>query len=135
MTGVFYLIAWIDLSFLLMAAGFGSDVAMGGSPITPELYGPEVYAIPALTWVAIQAVSAILGGAGALMVSSGLARSGAALCGFGNTVLSALFLLFGMMSARAEMGALLHYASLYPAMMVTGAAAVTAGRVFLGGAK
>lgn len=52
---------------LIMAVSFAVDVAVGGSPITPEIYGPWVYAIPALVWVAIQASAAVLGILGVLM--------------------------------------------------------------------
>lgn len=45
--------------FYIMAGGmsalFGLRVALGGSPITPEIYGHWVYNIPALTWVIAQA--------------------------------------------------------------------------------
>lgn len=47
------------IMFYMMAGSmsvlFGVRVAMGGSPITPEIYGHWVYSIPAITWVAAQA--------------------------------------------------------------------------------
>ncbi len=44
------------------ASVFAAVVAMGGSPITPEIYGPLVYALPAWAWVAIQMVICVGGG-------------------------------------------------------------------------
>ena len=38
----------------LIAFQFGAIVTKGGSPVTPELYGPAVYAMPALVWVGVQ---------------------------------------------------------------------------------
>jgi hypothetical protein len=35
-------------------ATFGAVVLSGGSPVTPELYGPLVYAIPAKVWISAQ---------------------------------------------------------------------------------
>ena len=40
--------------------GFGAVVIKGGSPVTPEIYGELVWAIPALVWVGMQlSISAI----------------------------------------------------------------------------
>ena len=38
-----------------MAALFGLRVAVGGSPVTPEIYGHWVYSVPAVTWIVAQA--------------------------------------------------------------------------------
>lgn len=51
-----------DAAGLFMALGgvaasiFGIVVLKGGSPVTPELYGPLVYAVPAWSWVVVQMV-------------------------------------------------------------------------------
>lgn len=36
------------------ASTFGVIVALGGSPVTPEIYGPLVYSIPSWAWIALQ---------------------------------------------------------------------------------
>lgn len=41
----------------LVALQFGAIVMDGGSPVTPELYGPAVYTMPALAWVGAQVIS------------------------------------------------------------------------------
>lgn len=46
---------------VMMALGFGIDVLNGGSPITPEIYGPWAYSIPALAWIGFQAAVGITG--------------------------------------------------------------------------
>ena len=58
---------------------FGVIVARGGSPITPEMYGPLAYSIPAYLWVLVQvfvcfgaAISLIMGWRVASFVFSGL---------------------------------------------------------------
>jgi hypothetical protein len=53
----------------MSAAVFGSVVAMGGSPITPEIYGPLVYTLPAWAWVAIQISICVGGGISACVYS------------------------------------------------------------------
>ena len=67
-------------------AVFGVVVWRGGSPVTPEIYGPVVYAIPALTWAATQfsfAMLAVLGAAARWPVVAALGAGGiAATLGF-----------------------------------------------------
>lgn len=46
---------------VVSASVFGAVVIKGGSPVTPELYGPLVYSIPAWSWIASQML--ICGGA------------------------------------------------------------------------
>lgn len=45
--------------FYIMAGGmsalFGLRVFIGGSPITPEIYGHLIYSVPAVTWIIAQA--------------------------------------------------------------------------------
>ena len=81
--------------------GFGAVVIKGGSPVTPEIYGALVWAIPALVWVGLQlAISliALTGAAlamprvtciGATLVASLMAFFAAAaiLAGAGGTIL------------------------------------------------
>lgn len=51
----------------MMALHFGVTVLLGGSPVTPELYGPAVYAIPAIVWAGAQFGGAAISCAGAMM--------------------------------------------------------------------
>lgn len=44
----------------LMGFSFTVIVWSGGSPVTPELYGPHVYAIPAIVWGLTQASLGVL---------------------------------------------------------------------------
>lgn len=46
-------------------AAFGVVVMTGGSPVTPELYGPLVYAIPAKVWISVQLTCALIACVGA----------------------------------------------------------------------
>lgn len=48
-------LAGFHASAAAMGFAFTVIVASGGSPITPELYGPDVYAIPAMAWGITQA--------------------------------------------------------------------------------
>ena len=70
-----------------MGIWFGAVVASGGSPITPETYGPYVYAIPAAAWVVAQVVCGALASLGAAIGQRLLAALFATLstllmCGF-----------------------------------------------------
>ena len=49
-----------------IALAFGAVVLAGGSPVTPELYGPAVYAIPALVWVGAQVTCGAMAVVGAV---------------------------------------------------------------------
>lgn len=127
--------AWVAFGFYLMAQGFGAVVAHGGSPVTPDQYGERVYAIPALVWVGIQQSFSVAAIFGMLIIAAGgrFQRTAAFVAGMGWTGLSCLFLLFGILAADAPSGALLRYASLFPALMVCAAHAVLCGRLFFWG--
>jgi hypothetical protein len=56
---------------LFMALIFGGVVLQGGSPVRPEFYGPIVYEVDAMAWVALQAG---LSGAAALGCALGWPR-------------------------------------------------------------
>ena len=60
-------IAAFHSGLLLLALYFGWVVIAGGSPVTPELYGPAVYAIPAIVWAGGQTVGAGLSVLGAVI--------------------------------------------------------------------
>jgi len=49
------------------ASAFGVIVAIGGSPVSPEVYGPLVYSIPAWGWVTMQIAFCFGGAACALL--------------------------------------------------------------------
>lgn len=50
------LFALIFTGPIFMALWFASVVVKGGTPITENVYGPEVFAIPALVWSAAQII-------------------------------------------------------------------------------
>lgn len=60
----------IGACFVAVAGILTSNIATGGNPITPDLYGPEIYATPALVWTALQEKAALVMMAGAMMVAS-----------------------------------------------------------------
>ncbi len=132
---VFLLIGMIDLSMILMAMDFGAVVLAGGSPITPEQYGEHVYAVPALTWAAVQLSGAGLGLAGAVMVAAHVRywRLGAFICGLGNVILASLFLVFAVLARDAPEGLLVFAMSKNPGLMIAGTAAVIAWRLLIWG--
>jgi hypothetical protein len=79
---------------LIMALIFGGVVLYGGTPVRPELYGPLIFAIPALAWVAAQ------------VTFSGLAVAGCAgrwpkLAATGAMLLAALFQFFAVAAILA----------------------------------
>ncbi len=66
---------------LIMALIFGAVVWQGGSPVRPEFYGPIVYAINAMVWVALQSAFAGAALAGCLFNRPKLAAVGAIFLG------------------------------------------------------
>ena len=135
MSALALFVAWCDFSMFAMAQMFGAEVAYGGSPIRPETYGEAVYEIPALVWVAIQMNAALLAMAGAVIFAASVrfARAGAFMMGLGNSILAALFAMFGVLAAGATDGALVRYMSLGPGVMVASACAILGGRFFFWG--
>ena len=103
---------------VLMALSFGQEVIRGGSPITPELYGPSVYEIPALMWVVVQAASAGISVAGCVIGG----RPGAGLALVGGLVSGAMYSALAVLASEASTGTLL----------VAGASYITAPISFLG---
>lgn len=85
-----------------MALHFAADIAAGRNTITPDLYGPIVYAIPAHHWAAAQASFAGLALVG--LLTGG--RGGAALAAVGAALTCALFLAFGYLAGFASEGTL-----------------------------
>jgi hypothetical protein len=96
-------LAFFHFGAVLMALDFGQEVWRGGSPITPELYGPSVYAFPALAWVAVQFLGAFIAVFGNVIrgaVGAWLAMIGGAVCGLMYSALAVL-------AAEAASGTLL----------------------------
>lgn len=56
---------------------FAVVVALGGSPVTPELYGPVVHAIPAAAWIVAQFALAGAAATGAALRWPRVAAAGA----------------------------------------------------------
>ncbi len=93
---------------LAMACIFGGVVVNGGSPIRPEFYGPVVYEIPALRWVAAQIVFA---GAAAF----GCAWGWPIIAAVGAWLLGSLFLFFATAAIAAGASGTLLVAMAIPA--------------------
>lgn len=91
------------LGLMFMALDFGAVVLSGGSPITPEVYGHAVYAIPAVSWVGIQITFCVLGMLGVL--ASGCLRSWLFIIGGSGCLL--LFSMFAIMALGAPQGSVL----------------------------
>lgn len=63
-------VLFADMCFAATAGVITYDVVRGGSPITPDLYGARVHAVPALVWTSIQEKAALAGMIGAMLVAS-----------------------------------------------------------------
>jgi len=87
-------------ALMMMSVHVGVVVGFGGSPITPELYGPAVYAIPALYWVLAQ-----FGGAAVSLVGAVVgARCGAWFLIAGGCISIPFFSLLAAASSMAGQG-------------------------------
>lgn len=102
-----------------MAVGFGVHVALGGSPVTPDTYGPVVYEIPALMWVGVQVVCG-------LAAAVGFARRSRVLAALGAWAMVILIAFFGLAASVAPQGAVLMHSALWWAGPIAAWAAVTA---------
>lgn len=83
---------------LLLALYFGWVVVAGGSPVTPELYGPAVYAIPAIVWAGGQTV-----GAGLCVIGAALGGRSGGWCMIIGAMVSVAF--YGFLAAAASLAA------------------------------
>ena len=102
-------LAFFHCSALFMAAAFGLEVLRGGSPITPELYGPSVYAFPALAWVAIQ-----LSGAGLSVLGTILGgKFGAGLTCIGGVISGIMYSALAVMASEAAEATLLRSGAMF----------------------
>lgn len=105
----------VQAGLCLMALRFGAIVMNGGSPITPEIYGPAVYAFPAIWWATIQGVSALVAFIGVGLKIPAVVVIGA----LPNVILQAVF--YGL-SGLADQGTLLQTGTLFitlPICLVT----------------
>jgi hypothetical protein len=93
----------------MLGAHFGRVVWAGGTPVTPELYGPAVFAIPALAWAAGQFVSH-----GITMVGLALwGRYGMALTIIGGVMAAVFHSFLAYFSSMASQGTLVHAGAMY----------------------
>ena len=112
-----------------VAVAFGSVVLRGGAPVTPELYGPAVYAIPALAWVAVQLLGSLMAAAGAIKGG----YLGAWICVAGSAVSTVLHATFAVLSQMAEHGTLLSAGSVFLTTPLSAASGMIALRYALRG--
>lgn len=112
----------------LMAMDFGVVVLRGGSPITAEIYGPSVYAFPAMAWVAVQFFIAATGVLG-LAFKGKLRATLFAVSGFG---LGILFAVFVFMAGQAPAGSVLESSSRFVAAPISFMAAIISVGHFYG---
>lgn len=125
------ILALFHLGLLLMAMAFGAQVLTYGTPITPELYGPYVYAIPAMMWVSIQSVASLSAFVGAVMGG----KIGAGLAAIGGFASAILYSGFAIMALAADSGTLVASGSLFITAPMSGATALVAGLHLLGGGR
>lgn len=108
LTKLLAIFAMFESATLATVAGIlAYDVIMaGGSPITEELFGPEVHATPALVWTYVQQAAALLAfmGAGAVASQSRWWRAGCVLMIAGNLVLAGLMVLLAYHARTAPDG-------------------------------
>lgn len=93
----------------MLGAHFGRVVWAGGTPVTPELYGPAVFAIPALAWAAGQFVSH-----GITMIGLAMwGRFGMALTIIGGMMAAVFHSFLAYFGSMASQGTLVHAGAMY----------------------
>ena len=106
LTKVLAIVAMFEAATLATVAGIlAYDIILaGGSPITPTLFGPEVYRTPAMAWVYMQQFAALIAmaGASAIASQSDWWRVGAGMVIAGNLGLSVLM---GVLAYYAQFAA------------------------------
>ena len=120
-------IVLFNLGLLAMSVHYGYSVFRGGSPITPELYGPAIMAVPALVWAGLQLVGSIASIFGAWLRD----RRGAILLIVGSVASCALYGFFAVAASMQAEGLWLMAANLYislPASALTLFVAIEAVR-------
>lgn len=123
-------IAIFHLSLALIAIHFGITVLVGGSPMTPEIYGPAVYAIPAWIWAMIQVSAQMIGAVGACLRG----RRGGAMLIISGALILPLYALLGAAASMTGQGTIVTAACLWLLMpatilsIIAGIGAVANGR-------
>lgn len=125
-------IAVIHFSFYMTSQMFAADYSVGGSPITAETYGVEVYEIPAVFWISVQANSSILAVIGCISIATSerWTRFGAVCASLGSTGIMCLFALFGMLADAQSHGAVLRYICWGPGIVIPFTCAVITARIY-----
>jgi len=123
-------IALFHFGCLAMALSFGIVVIKGGSPVTPELYGPRVYAIPALAWASVQIGGSALGGLGAVIGG----KLGAAVCLMGSSIAALMYCTLAALALEATHGTLVAAGSMFLTAPLSVVSAVVSGRYLTRGA-
>jgi len=93
----------------MVAAQFAVTILIGGSPMTPEIYGPAVYAVPAWVWAAAQMGGEALCVAGAVMRG----RTGGALLLAGAAMVLPFYAFLGAVASFAGQGVIVTAACLW----------------------
>ncbi len=97
-----YVYALVMFGFAGVALSFTSTIAQGENPVTPELYGPAVYAVPALFWSLTQAATCMVSAIGCAIGG----KSGALVSVVGAAPAFLLFVLLWVLALEAEQGTL-----------------------------
>lgn len=101
--------ALFHAGLFMMAVHFGASIWAGGSPVTPELYGPAVYYIPAVLWAAAQMLGSVIAAIGSLYGE----KWGAAMMVAGGGVSLVVYLMFVVLAQRAEQGTIVQAAGIW----------------------
>lgn len=83
-----------------MGGWFGAEAALNGSPVTPDVYGDAVFAVPALIWALVQVTFA-------LVAAVGFATRRRGMAGFGAAGLTVVLSFFAVMAMGAPSGSIL----------------------------
>lgn len=97
------------LGLFMMAVHFGVSMWVGGSPVTPELYGPAVYYIPALCWAGVQMFGALTAALGSIIKS----KYGPTLMVLGGSLSFLVYSTFVILAQRAEQGTIVQAAGIW----------------------
>lgn len=124
------LISFFHLLLAFVALHFAVTLAIGGSPMTPEIYGPAVYAIPAWVWAGVQVIAEIIASVGAAIRG----RKGAAMVISGCVIILPFYALLGAAASLTGQGTIVTAACLWLLMpasvfsVIAGIGAIRYGR-------
>lgn len=105
-------LACYHMTYVSWALALTFRTMQHGSPVTPELYGPLVYAIPAFVWFAAQMLSSIICVIGAWFGG----RWGMRIVIVGGAAQSIVFGFFAKAAGDASLGVIVQTGSLYHAV-------------------